>query len=57
MVAAIMEMLQKSPLHFSAVRNANVFEPISMIILEPVELRGNMRKLLTHVSTTLALSQ
>ena len=42
------------------VRIANVFDPNSMTILEPVELRANMRNLLTHivslklVSTTLA---
>ena len=40
---------QKSVLHFMAVRNANVFGPISMTILEPVELRTNLRKLLTHI--------
>ena len=36
-------------MHFIAVRNANVFDLISRTILEPVELRTNMRKLLTHI--------
>ena len=31
------------------VRKANVFDPDSMTSLEPVELRANMRNLLTHI--------
>ena len=50
MVVAIIEKItEKSPLHFSVVRNANVFDPISMTTLETVELRANMRNLLTHI--------
>ena len=46
MVVAIIEKItEKSPLHFSVVRNANVFDPISMTTLETVELRANMRNL------------
>ena len=49
MVVAIIEKItEKSPLHFSVVRNANVFDSISMATLEPVESRANMRNLLTH---------
>ena len=49
MVVAIIEKIaEKSPLHFSVVRNANVFDPISMATLEPVESKANMRNLLTH---------
>ena len=47
---------QKSVLHFMAVRNANVFGPISMTILEPVELRTNLRKFLTHIVSLKTIS-
>lgn len=50
MVFAIVEKItEKSPLHFSVVRNEKVFSPISLTILEPVESRTNMRNLLTHI--------
>ena len=54
------KIIEKSTLYFSMVRNANVFDPISLTNLEPVELRANMRNLLTQIvslkilSTTLA---
>ena len=48
-VATVEKITEKSPLHFSGVRNANVFDPISMTILEPVELTSNIRKLSTHI--------
>ena len=54
------KIIGKSTLYFSMVRNANVFDPISLTNLEPVELRANMRNLLTQIvslkilSTTLA---
>lgn len=47
MTVAIVEILEKSLLDFSVVRNGKAFKPISMIILEPIELRANMRSLLT----------
>lgn len=50
MVFAIVEKItEKSPLHFSVVRNEKVFSPISLTTLEPVESRTNMRNLLTHI--------
>ena len=54
------KIIEKSTLYFSMVRNANVFDPISLTNLEPVELRAIMRNLLTQIvslkilSTTLA---
>ena len=54
------KIIEKSTLYFSMVRNANVFDPISLTNLETVELRANMRNLLTQIvslkilSTTLA---
>ena len=47
MTVAIVEILEKSLLDFSVVRNGKAFKPLSMIILEPIELRANMRSLLT----------
>lgn len=50
MVFAIAEKItEKSPLHFSVVRNEKVFSLISLTALEPVESRTNMRNLLTHI--------
>ena len=43
------KIVEKSTLYFSMVRNANVFDPISLTNLEPVELRANMRNLLTRL--------
>ena len=43
------KIIEKSTLYFSMVRNANVFDPISLTNLEPVELRANMRNLLTRL--------
>ena len=46
MVVAIMEKItEKSPLHFTVVKNANAFDLTSMTNLEPIELRANMRNL------------
>ena len=45
-VTIVEKITEKSPLHFSVVRNVKVFE---MTTLEPVELRANMRNLLTHI--------
>ena len=50
MVVDIMEKItEKSPLHFTVVKNANAFDLISMTNLEPTELRANMRNLLTCI--------
>ena len=43
------KIIEKSTLYFSMVRNANVFDPISLTNLEPVELRANMRNFLTRL--------
>ena len=48
-VANVEKITEKSPLHYSVVRNANVFDPVSMTNLEPVELTSNIRKLSTHI--------
>ena len=48
-VATVEKITEKSPLHFSVVRNANVSDAISMTNLEPVELTSNIRKLSTHI--------
>lgn len=50
-VATVEKITEKSPLHYSVVRNANVFDPISMTNLEPVELTStsNIRKLSTRI--------
>ena len=50
------KIIEKSPLYFSMFRNANVFDPISLTNLEPVELRANMRNLLTQIVSLKILS-
>ena len=50
------KIIEKSTLYFSMVRNANVFDPISLTNLEPVELRANMRNLLTQIVSLKILS-
>ena len=55
-VAIVEKITGKNPLHLSVVRNANVFDPISMTNLEPVELRANMRNLLTQIVSLEILS-
>ena len=57
MVLAIMEKItEKSPLHFTVVKNANAFDLTSMTNLEPIELRANMRNLLTCIVSLNILS-
>ena len=57
MVVAIMEKItEKSPLHFTVVKNANAFDLTSMTNLEPIELRANMRNLLTCIVSLNILS-
>ena len=57
MVVAIMEKItEKSPLHFTVVKNANASDLISMTNLEPIELRANMRNLLTCIVSLNILS-
>ena len=57
MVVAIMEKItEKSPLHFTVVKNANASDLISMTNLEPNELRANMRNLLTCIVSLNILS-
>ena len=43
------KIIEKSTLYFSMVRNANVFDLISVTSLELVEVAANTRNLLTHV--------
>ena len=50
MIIAIMQkILEKSPLHSVVVKNANVFDPKSIIILPVESLRRNMKSLLRHI--------
>ena len=50
MIIVIMQKIfEKNPLHSVVVKNANVFDPKSIIILPAESLRRNMKSLLRHV--------
>ena len=58
MIIAIMQkILEKSPLHSVVVKNANVFDPKSIIILAAESLRRNIKSLLRHIMSLSAHQQ
>ena len=57
MIIAIMQkILEKSPLHSVVVKNANVFDPKSIIILPAESLKRNMKSLLRHIASLKIIS-